>query len=60
VIDFYCRWNNPVGESYQQFYGDSFGNPVILDGNMGLSKQGAFQLSTNPMPITQLSVRISR
>lgn len=47
VIEFYSQWKGPAGELYQQLYGDSFGNSVILDGDTVLRKQGDFQIATN-------------
>lgn len=47
VIDIVSRWNRAGGEYAQWFFGDRFGDSVIIDGDTILRKQGAFQLATN-------------
>lgn len=47
VIDIGSRWNRPGGEYSQSFFGDRFGDSVIMDGDTILRKQGAFQIATN-------------
>jgi hypothetical protein len=47
VIATGSRWNHPAGEYSQSFFGDRFGDSVIIDGDRILRKQGSFQIATN-------------
>lgn len=47
AIDITSRWNRLGGEYSQLFFGDRFGDSVIIDGDTILRKQGAFQIATN-------------
>lgn len=47
VLNITNQWDRVAGEYAQYFYGDRYGDSVILDGDTVLRKQGTFQLATN-------------